>query len=79
MSHTPHELREDFPEFSDKIHTLKISDKHFTKLHDEYHILNRQIHRIEVGEEHVSQLEEDDIRKKRMRLKDEIYAYLKAA
>jgi len=79
MSHTPHELREDFPEYTDKIHDLKVSNNHFVKIADEYHEINREIHRIEVGEEHVSQFVEEDLRKKRMALKDEIYALLKSA
>lgn len=78
MSHAPHELREDFPEFEDQIHALKESNQHFRKLADEYHVVNREIHRIEIGDEHVSQFAEDDMRKKRMSLKDEIYAMLKA-
>lgn len=77
MSHVPHELREDFPEFADRIHTLKEGDAHFRKIADKYHTLNREIHRIEVGEEHVSQFQEEDLRKERMRLKDEIYGLLK--
>lgn len=79
MSHTPHELREDFPEYTDKIHDLKVSNNHFVKIADEYHEINREIHRIEVGEEHVSQFVEEDLRKKRIALKDEIYALLKSA
>lgn len=78
MSHTPHELREDFPEFGDRIQSLKETDQHFRNMADAYHSLNREIHRIEIGEEHVSQFVEEDMRKKRMRLKDEIYALLKA-
>lgn len=77
MSHVPHELREEFPEFADKIHELKLSNAHFTKLADEYHVINRDIHRIEIGEDHVSQFSEEDMRKQRMALKDEIYAMLK--
>lgn len=79
MSHTPHELREDFPEFSDKIHDLKTSNNHFARLATEYHDVNRELHRIEVGEEHVSQFDEENFRKKRIILKDEIYAILKAS
>ena len=37
MSHTPHELTEEFPDLADKIHALKTSDAHFAKLADEYH------------------------------------------
>ncbi len=79
MSHTPHELRDDFPEYADKIHELKMNNNHFSKLAAEYHDANREIHRIEVGEEHVSQFVEEDLRKKRMALKDEIYNLLKEA
>ena len=78
MSHVPHELKEEFPEFSDKMHDLKMSDAHFTKLAEEYHIINRDIHRLENGDEHVSQFSEEDLRKRRMVLKDEIYGLLKA-
>jgi len=79
MSHTPHELREDFPEFEDRIHTLKESDQHFRRLAEEYHTVNREIHRIEIGEEHLAPTEAEQIRKKRMLLKDEIYGILKSA
>ena len=79
MSHVPHELREDFPEFEDRIHELKENDAHFRRLSADYHTLNREIHRIEVGDEHVSQFAEEDLRKSRMRLKDEIYDLLKAS
>lgn len=78
MSHVPHELKEEFPEFSDKMHDLKMSDAHFAKLAEEYHIINRDIHRLENGDEHVSQFSEEDLRKRRMALKDEIYGLLKA-
>ncbi len=78
MSHVPHDLRVDFPEFEDRIHTLKETDQHFRKLAGDYHDVNREIHRIEIGDEHVSQFDEEDLRKRRMLLKDEIYAMLKS-
>lgn len=79
MSHTPHELAEEFPEFTDTIHALKTSDAHFARLADEYHEVNRAIHRAEVKVEPVSELEEDAMRKKRMALKDKIYGMLRSA
>ena len=78
MSNTPHELAEEFPEEAGKIHALKASNAHFAKLADEYHELNREIHRIETDVEPVSDEHQTDLRKKRMALKDEIYAMLKA-
>lgn len=79
MSNTPHELAEEFPEFSDKMHALKVGDAHFNKLAESYHGLNRQIHRAETNVEPLEQLAEAELRKQRAALKDEIYAYLKQA
>jgi uncharacterized protein YdcH (DUF465 family) len=47
MSHTPHELADEFPQDVAVIHKLKLEDAHFAKLADAYHDLNREIHRIE--------------------------------
>ncbi|NKB56499.1 MAG: DUF465 domain-containing protein [Alphaproteobacteria bacterium] len=76
MTHTPHELAEEFPEHAQKIHDLKLSDAHFTRLADEYHALNRTIHRAEAGTEPVSEFTETEMRKNRMVLKDEIAGIL---
>ena len=32
MSHTPHELAEEFPEFVEKMSALKVSDAHYAKM-----------------------------------------------
>ncbi|MEL6315697.1 MAG: DUF465 domain-containing protein [Pseudomonadota bacterium] len=53
MSHTPHELAEDFPEHAERMHDLKMSDPHFARLFDEYHTINRAIHRAETSVEPV--------------------------
>ena len=78
MSHTPHELAEEFPEFVEKMSALKVNDAHFAKLFDDYHGLNRKVHRAETNVEPREELSEVDLRKRRAALKDEIYAYLKA-
>ncbi|MBO6866982.1 MAG: YdcH family protein [Pseudomonadota bacterium] len=78
MSNTPHELAAEFPEFADKMSTLKQSDAHFAKLADTYHEVNRQVHRAETNVEPMEQLAEDQLRKQRAALKDEIYNLLKA-
>jgi uncharacterized protein YdcH (DUF465 family) len=79
MSHVPHELAEEFPEATQRIHDLKASNAHFARLADEYHELNRQIHRIETRVEPASEEVEQDLRRKRLALKDEIAAMLSAA
>ncbi|WP_294621669.1 DUF465 domain-containing protein [uncultured Roseovarius sp.] len=78
MSHTPHELHEEFPELAGKITEMKSSDAHFAKLADEYHEVNRAVHRAETNVEPVGQFAEEDMRKKRAALKDELYQMLKA-
>lgn len=77
MSHTPHELLEEFPEKAAKIHELKESDAHFARLYDEYHEVNRTVHRAETNVEPVEALTETEMRKTRARLKDELWGYLK--
>lgn len=47
MSHTPHELSEEFPDHAQKIHALRMSDRHFTRMTDAYHEVNRAVHRAE--------------------------------
>lgn len=76
MSHTPHELADDFPELTDKISQLQQSDAHFARLSDEYHEVNRAVHRAETNVEPVSDEHLSEIRKSRMALKDQIYKYL---
>ncbi|WP_371168563.1 YdcH family protein [Aliiroseovarius sp. 2305UL8-7] len=78
MSHTPHELHEEFPELAEKLTELKQSDAHFSKLADEYHELNRAVHRAETNVEPTDQFNEEEMRKKRAALKDEIYRMLTA-
>jgi len=78
MSHTPHELAEEFPELSEKMSTLRQGDNHFVKLSDDYSTLNRAIHRAETDVEPTSDDHITQMRKERLALKDEIYTYLKA-
>ncbi|PIE13906.1 MAG: hypothetical protein CSA70_04140 [Rhodobacterales bacterium] len=78
MSHTPHELHEEFPEFADKITELKTANAHFAKLAGEYHEVNRAVHRAETNVEPMEDLAEGELRKKRAALKDEIYGMLSA-
>lgn len=78
MSHTPHELAEEFPELSGLISRLKGSDAHFARLADEYHAVNRAVHRAETNVEPIDEFAETDLRKRRMALKDDIWKILLA-
>jgi uncharacterized protein len=76
MSHTPHELAEEFPDKVDIMRDLKQTDAHFSKLSDTYHEVNRAVHRVETKVEPLEELAEIDLRKKRAALKDEIWRIL---
>jgi len=79
MSHTPHELAEEFPDHVQAMHDLREKDAHFARLSDEYHELNRAVHRAEADLEPTDDLHMAEMRKKRLALKDEIWATLQKA
>jgi len=79
MSHTPHELMEEFPDQADAMHALKESDAHFAKLFEEYHTVNRAVHRAETNVEPTDDMHIAEMRKQRMALKDQIAAALRDA
>ncbi|MEQ8557664.1 MAG: DUF465 domain-containing protein [Henriciella sp.] len=76
MSHTPHELTEEFPGAAEQIHALKESNPHFARIAEQYHEVNREIHRIETDISPASDEHQNELRKKRLYLKDQISAML---
>lgn len=79
MTHVPHGLHEEFPQAAAAISRLKIGDAHFARLAETYESLNREIHRIESEVEPASDQVLEDLKKKRVKLKDEIAAMLRTA
>lgn len=79
MTHVPHELAEEFPEHRERIQALKAENAHFARLAEEYHEVNRTIHRMETLVEPVADHVEQEHRRKRLALKDEIAAILDEA
>ena len=79
MSHTPHELAEEFPDKVQQIHDLKQKDGAFRVLADRYHEVNRAIHRAETNVEPTDQFNEENMRKERLNLKDQIASKLAGA
>lgn len=77
MSHTPHELNEEFPKQVEKMADLRQSDSHFAKLSESYHTVNRAIHRAETDVEPTSDDNMQQMRRERLALKDEIATYLR--
>ena len=79
MSNTPHTLDEEFPDMRERISALKTSDGHFARLAEEYHEVNRQVHRIETRVEPAAEDVEQELKRRRIRLKDEIAQMLSGA
>ena len=76
MSHTPHELAEEFPQHLDRIHTLNSSDPRFANLSGRYHKVNREIHRGETNVEPMDDCHLEELKKTRLAILDEIAKYL---
>ena len=76
MSHVPHELHEEFPNDSQRIHDLKVSNAHFARIAERYHALNRDIHRVEAGVQAMSDESLETLKKQRLLLKDEVASML---
>jgi len=74
-----HDLIHELPEYREKIHELKVSDHHFAKLFDEYHEVDHEVRRIEQEIETPSDEYTEELKKKRLHLKDELFAMLKQA
>ena len=79
MTHVPHELAADFPEHADKIAKMRQTDAHFARLADDYHAANKAVYLAESDLEPTSDDHLVDLRKERLRLKDEIFGYLTAS
>jgi len=78
MSNTPHELAEEFPSETQKMHQMKLDNPHFAKIFEEYHEVNRAVHRAETNVEPTDDAHENRLRQERVRLKDEVWAMLQA-
>lgn len=78
MSHTPHELHDEFPDAAELLHELKTGNAHFAAITEQYHVLNRQIHRIDSGVEASSDERSEALKKQRLAMLDEIAQALAA-
>lgn len=77
MPITHHPLIEEFPEYKDKLHELKMSNSHFRRLVHEYEGIDKSIVRAEQGIEIINDDYLETLKKERLHLKDLIYSMLK--
>jgi uncharacterized protein YdcH (DUF465 family) len=61
-----------FPEYRTLITTLKQSDQHFTRLFDQHNDLDQKIKNMEVQIEPGTGVEIENLKKEKLRLKDEL-------
>lgn len=73
-----HTLANEFPQFKERIHALKTSDHHFARRFDEYNALDREVRRLEGEGSPKADETMEDLKKKRLVLKDELYRMLTA-
>ena len=66
-----------FPEFRDLITQLKTEDAHFARLFEQHNDLDQRIKNIETHIKIGTPLEVENLKKEKLRLKDEMYAILK--
>lgn len=74
-----HALINEFPELKERIHELKVSDHHFSRLFDQYHAVDNEVHRIEQGQETPADEYVEELKKNRLHLKDELFSMLQRA
>ncbi len=74
-----HGLVKEFPEYKNKIHELKTSDSEFAKLFEKYEEIDKEIYRIEMQIENTSDEYVENLKIRRVQLKDQLYAMLQQA
>lgn len=78
MSIEHHDLIHELPEYRERIHTLKMSNAHFSRLFEEYHDVTKEVERMESLTEPVCSDIENARKAKRLHLKDQLFSMLTA-
>ena len=76
MMHVPHDLREEFPQETSLIERLIKGNYQFRRLAERYDEVNREIYRIESEEAPTTDEVLERLKKRRLKLKDEIAGIL---
>ncbi len=79
MPLTHHPLVKEFPEYKEQIRNLKMTNHHFSKIMKEYEEVDKHVFRIESDAEPTGDEYIRDLKKKRLKLKDELHSIIKEA
>ena len=71
-----HRLAEEFPEFKERIHELKTHNAHFARLYEQYQEVDHEVYRIEEQIETPSDEYTEELKKKRLLIKDQLFEIL---
>lgn len=74
-----HDLSHEFPEHLEKMRALKLADKHFDRLFTHYDEKNVAITKYEQGVGVITDDALEELKKQRLKTKDEIYQILQTA
>ncbi|WP_395338254.1 YdcH family protein [Ningiella sp. W23] len=74
MSLEKHSLLKEFPDHHHTIRHLKMHDRHFAKMFDEYHDIDHEVYQIEKGEKATDDDYLDQLKFKRVELKDALFS-----
>ena len=73
-----HDLAHEFPQYLEKMRALRATDAHFASLFSRYDSENQAITKYEQGAGAINDEALEALKKNRLKIKDEIYALLKA-
>lgn len=74
-----HDLHHEFPDQHARIDALRRADAEFSGKVDRYDSLDREIRKVEDGDAVMTDFELEALKKRRLAMKDELYAVLKRA
>ena len=72
-----HDLYQDFPELAGKIDQLKVSAPRFARLFEDHAAVDKQILKAEKGDGSLDGLALEELKRRRLRMKDELCQMLK--
>lgn len=73
----PHDLLHEFPELEGRIEQMRASNEEFSRLMGEYDALDSRVRQIEELGTPVADETIEDLKKERLKLKDQLYALLR--
>ncbi|MEQ9812954.1 MAG: YdcH family protein [Azospirillaceae bacterium] len=78
MSHDAHDLASELPEHRQRIHVLKVENAHFRRLMGDYNDLDQSILRLETSGQPIDDMAIEEMKRRRLALKDELFAMIRA-